>query len=147
MPKLLTAQQVAAYDRDGYVFPIDVLSASEVAQARSELENWERENGKAIDFPEKSKSYLLFEWADRLVHHPRILDAVEDVIGSDILVYHPTLFLKEARTPRLRALAPRQHLLLPGAPPARDRVGGAVGCERGRWLHAGAAGKPPLGRI
>jgi ectoine hydroxylase-related dioxygenase (phytanoyl-CoA dioxygenase family) len=51
------------------------------------------------DFPEKSKSYLLFNWADQLVHHPRILDAVEDLIGPDILVYHSTLFLKEAHTP------------------------------------------------
>jgi ectoine hydroxylase-related dioxygenase (phytanoyl-CoA dioxygenase family) len=42
---------------------------------------------------------LLFDWADQLVHHPRILDAVEDVIGPDILVYHSTLFVKEAHTP------------------------------------------------
>ena len=55
--------------------------------------------GAAIDFPEKSKSYLLFNWADQIVHHPRILDAVEDLIGPDILVYHSTLFLKEAGTP------------------------------------------------
>ena len=66
---------------------------------RSELEAWERERGAPIDFPEKSKSYLLFDWADRLVHHPRVLDAVEDLIGPDILVYHSTLFLKEAKTP------------------------------------------------
>ena len=33
------------------------------------------------------------------MHHPKILDAVEDVIGPDILVYHSTLFLKEAHTP------------------------------------------------
>jgi ectoine hydroxylase-related dioxygenase (phytanoyl-CoA dioxygenase family) len=66
---------------------------------RQELEAWERARGAAIDFPEKSKSYLLFNWADQLVHHPRILDAVEDLIGPDILVYHSTLFLKEAHTP------------------------------------------------
>jgi ectoine hydroxylase-related dioxygenase (phytanoyl-CoA dioxygenase family) len=32
------------------------------------------------------------------VHHPAILDAVEDLIGPDILVYHSTLFLKEAHS-------------------------------------------------
>jgi len=99
MPKLLTPEQVQGYERDGYVCPIDVLSPEEVRQARGELEDWERARGQLIDFPEKSKSYLLFDWADRLVHHPRILDAVEDVIGPDILVYHSTLFVKEARTP------------------------------------------------
>lgn len=99
MPKRLTPEQVAAYTRDGYVFPIPVLSPAEVAQARGELEAWERARGQPIDFPEKSKSYLLFDWADRLVHHPAILDAVQDLIGPDILVYHSTLFLKEAHTP------------------------------------------------
>ena len=99
MPKLLSASQVEAYARDGYVSPIDVLSAEEVRAFRDDLEDWEKQRGQTIDFPEKSKSYLLFNWADQLVHHPRILDAVEDVIGSDILVYHSTLFLKEANTP------------------------------------------------
>lgn len=99
MPLHLTSAQVDTYDRDGFVFPIDVLSPEEVRSFRSELEEWERQRGAPIDFPEKSKSYLLFDWADRLVHHPRILDAVQDVIGPDILVYHSTLFVKEARTP------------------------------------------------
>ena len=99
MPKLLSEAQVQGYERDGYVSPIDVLSAAEVKAFRQELEDWEKQRGQAIDFPEKSKSYLLFNWADQLVHHPKILDAVEDVIGPDILVYHSTLFLKEANTP------------------------------------------------
>ena len=99
MPHLLREEQIARYARDGYLFPVPVLSAAEVAELRGELESWERARGAAIDFPEKSKSYLLFNWADRLVHHPRILDAVEDLIGPDILVYHSTLFLKEAETP------------------------------------------------
>jgi hypothetical protein len=97
--KLLTLEQVGDYERDGFAFPIPVLTSSEVTQARSELESWERARGQTIDFPEKSKSYLLFAWADQLVHNPKILDAVEDVIGPDILVYHATLFLKEAHTP------------------------------------------------
>jgi non-heme Fe2+,alpha-ketoglutarate-dependent halogenase len=99
MPKHLTEHQVKAYDTDGFVCPIDVLSDEEARRYRQELEDWERQRGALIDFPEKSKSYLLFNWADQLVHHPAILDAVEDVIGPDILVYHSTLFVKEAHTP------------------------------------------------
>ena len=99
MTRHLSPEQVSAYERDGFVFPIDVLTPDEVRSLRSELQAWERARGAPIDFPEKSKSYLLFGWADALVHHPKILDAVEDVIGPDILVYHSTLFLKEARTP------------------------------------------------
>ena len=98
MSKLLSPAQVAAYERDGFVCPVPVLSAAEAQAARAELEAWEAARGAPIDFPEKSKSYLLFDWADQLAHHPRILDAVEDLIGPDILVYYSTLFLKEARS-------------------------------------------------
>ena len=95
----LSPGQVQAYERDGFVFPVDVLTNQEVNELRGELQAWEKARGSAIDFPEKSKSYLLFNWADQLVHHPKILDAVQDLIGPDILVYHSTLFVKEAGTP------------------------------------------------
>jgi hypothetical protein len=98
MTRLLTPEQVLRYEQEGFVHPVPVLSRAEVASLRGDLEAWERQRGAAIDFPEKSKSYLLFDWADSLVHHPRILDAVEDLIGPDILVYHSTLFVKEAHT-------------------------------------------------
>ena len=98
MSKRLSAAQVADYERDGFVCPVPVLSTAEAQAARAELEAWEAARGAPIDFPEKSKSYLLFDWADQLVHHPAILDAVEDLIGPDILVYHSTLFLKEAHS-------------------------------------------------
>ena len=94
----LSPEQVAQYERDGFLHPIPVLSPDEVRRFRGDLESWEHRRGAPIDFPEKSKSYLLFDWADQMVHHPNILDAVEDVIGPDILVYHSTLFLKEAHT-------------------------------------------------
>jgi ectoine hydroxylase-related dioxygenase (phytanoyl-CoA dioxygenase family) len=95
----LSPGQVQAYERDGFVFPVDVLTNQEVNALRGELQAWEKARGSDIDFPEKSKSYLLFNWADQLVHHPKILDAVQDLIGPDILVYHSTLFVKEAGTP------------------------------------------------
>ena len=99
MPKVLTQAQVDHYKRDGYAFPAPVLTADEVRSMRADLEYWEKQQGHPLDFPEKSKSYLLYDWADRLVHHPRVLDAVEDVLGPDILVYHSTMWIKEAHTP------------------------------------------------
>ncbi len=43
----------------------------------------------------RSKSHLLFTWMDDLVRHPKVLDAVESVIGPNILIYHLTSWLKE----------------------------------------------------
>ena len=99
MPKILTEPQIEGYHRDGYAFPASVLTPEEVRSLRADLEYWERQQGHPLDFPEKSKSYLLYSWADILVTHPRVLDAVEDLIGPDILVYHTTMWIKEAHTP------------------------------------------------
>ena len=99
MLKRLSQDQVDHYREHGYVSPIPVLTNEEVARLRAELERHEAEQGHPLEFPEKSKSYLLYGWADEIVHHPNVLDAVEDVIGPDILVYHSTTWIKEPGTP------------------------------------------------
>jgi hypothetical protein len=95
MPHALTETEIARYHADGFLGSIPVLTPAEVAALRAELEAFEKTQGKPLDFPERSKPYLLFNWADTLVRHPRVLDAVEDVIGPDILVYHTTVWIKE----------------------------------------------------
>jgi ectoine hydroxylase-related dioxygenase (phytanoyl-CoA dioxygenase family) len=47
----------------------------------------------------RQKPHLLFTWLDDLIRHPRILDAVEDVIGPDILCWGTSFFTKERRDP------------------------------------------------
>ena len=100
MGKRLSDLQVQQYETDGYLHPISVLTDDEVSVARAEIEEFEARTGKTLDYPEKSKSYLLFDWADRLVRHAAILDAVEDLIGPDILVYHTTMWIKDGNTPQ-----------------------------------------------
>lgn len=95
MPHSLTKSQVERYQSDGFVAPVSVLSEPEVRRYRSELEAYEASIGHPLAFPEKTKPYLLFEWADAMVHNDTLLDAVEDLIGPDILVYHTTLWTKE----------------------------------------------------
>jgi hypothetical protein len=60
MSKLLSPTQVAAYERDGFVCPVPVLSAAEAQTARAELESWEAARGAPIDFPKNpSLTYCL----------------------------------------------------------------------------------------
>ena len=47
----------------------------------------------------RQKSHLLFTWLNDLIRHERILDAVEDVIGPDILCWGTSFFIKEPRNP------------------------------------------------
>lgn len=99
MPKRLSHAQLDSYRNEGFAFPVDVLSPEEVRRARDGLEAWEAQSGRPLAYPEKSAAYLLFDWADALAFHPAVLDAVEDLIGPDILVYHSTIFVKEANAP------------------------------------------------
>jgi len=99
MTRRLTPAQIRSYREEGWASPVDVLSPSEVTRIRAGLEAWEQHAGKPLAYPEKSAAYLLFDWADALAFHPAILDAVEDLIGPDILAYHSTIFIKEAHTP------------------------------------------------
>jgi len=101
MGKTLTAAQIEGYHRDGYVFPITAMTPGEAAAFRAELERFEDRIGSRLPKAEhkyRSRSYLMFEWAQRLIRNPVVLDAVEDLIGPDILVYTATWFIKEAHT-------------------------------------------------
>src|SRR5499426_3976888 len=41
------------------------------------------------------KPHLLFPWVDEIVHAPEVLDAVEDLIGPDIRVFHLSVWPKD----------------------------------------------------
>jgi ectoine hydroxylase-related dioxygenase (phytanoyl-CoA dioxygenase family) len=99
MPKLLPAGAKEAFARNGYWFPVRVMSAAEAAAYRARLEAYERAAGGPIGSNMRHKVHLLFTWASDLVRHPRILDAVEDLIGPDLLCWTTNFFIKEARDP------------------------------------------------
>ncbi|WP_170365958.1 phytanoyl-CoA dioxygenase family protein [Ruegeria arenilitoris] len=99
----LTPSQAAQYWEDGFLFPLDILSADEAAQVRSELEQIERD-WMAADLPlplntyKRVNSHLVMPLAARLAMDPRILDAVEGVLGPDIMIWSAEFFIKEPRT-------------------------------------------------
>lgn len=99
MPKILSEEAVAAFRRDGYHFPIRVMPEAEIAQYRDQLEAYERRSGGPLQGNWRHKTHLLFTWIDALVHHPRILDAVEDVLGPNIHCWTTNFFIKEAQSP------------------------------------------------
>ena len=99
MGKMLTAAQAAAFERDGYLFPLRAFSAAEARGYRDALEAYEAQTGDAIHSNMRHKVHLLFRWADEVVHHPRILDAVEDILGPDLLCWTTNFFIKEANDP------------------------------------------------
>ena len=99
MPKSLTQAAIEAYRRDGYFFPVRVFSPPEAAQLRGALQAHEAAAGRPLQGKWRIKTHLLFTWADRIVHHGPILDAVEDLIGPDILCWTTNFFIKEPSSP------------------------------------------------
>jgi hypothetical protein len=102
MSASLTPEQVSQYKRDGFLYPVECLTPEDVRYYRGRLEAFEQEQGDTFGkLPDlvRSKSHLLFRWMDDLVRHPKVLDAVESVIGPDIMIYHLTSWLKEPQEP------------------------------------------------
>jgi len=97
--KALGPDAVAQYRRDGFYFPIRALSAEEALAYRARLEEVERAHGRPLGGLLRQKCHLLFTWLDDLIRHPRILDAVEDVLGPDLLCWGSSFFIKEAGDP------------------------------------------------
>lgn len=94
--KRLSAEAAAFYRKHGYFAPVRVLSAEEAERLRGRLEAHEAAHGR-LQGPMRHKSHLLFTWLDELIRHPAILDAVEDLIGPNILVWGSSFFVKERR--------------------------------------------------
>ena len=137
MPASLSPAQVEQYRRDGFLYPVDCLTPAEVAYFRGRLEDFEHAQGDTFGkLPDlvRSKSHLLFTWMDALVRHPKVLDAVESIIGPDILIYHLTSWLKEPGEPS-HVLASGRYLFRPGAGGADHCLDRAHGCHAGNGLH------------
>lgn len=88
----LSAEIIDRYQRDGIAFPIPVLSADEVGEFRKELEAVAEDQRKRFE-----NLHLQFPWAYRLVSHQAVLDAVEGILGPEILVDGNLVFYKPPR--------------------------------------------------
>lgn len=90
----LTADQIATYQRDGIVFPIQVMSEVEAANALRRFEALEAREGGRLSDKTNEKTHILLPWLNDLVRHPKILDAVESVLGPNILCWASGFFAK-----------------------------------------------------
>ncbi len=121
---MLSEDAVRRYHDDGFLFPFRAFSPETAAAYRADVERTcDKAAGPdaaisgAVSY--RVKPYLLFTWAANLVREPTILDAVEDLIGPDILVFHTTMWWKTKRSPNrvpwhqdgtYFGLAPHEHV-------------------------------------
>ena len=99
MGKCLSDNQVEKFHTDGFLSPISVFSINEALELKDKLEDAEKIWPEAFSASARNNAHLNFEFLDSIVHNKNLLDAVEDILGPNILAYASTLFIKEPRDP------------------------------------------------
>ena len=95
-----TATIVETYNRDGFVFPVDIVSEAEAKELCADLEAGERELADKSDKLSMLLSYpdqLLPSFA-KLIRNPKLVEAVSQILGPDLMVWSSGLFIKEPNT-------------------------------------------------
>jgi len=102
MPGSLTHEQMALYERDGVLFPLRVLAEAHAASLVATLEDVERTFAGRYPVKHLVKTYAMFvmPFVGDVVRSPAVLDAVESILGPDIMLWGAEFFIKEPRSPR-----------------------------------------------
>lgn len=100
-PSSLSAAQVQLFEQAGYLCPIAVLSPRETDRFLAfYLEYAERNRERLATIPPRqryqvfSETHFVMPWVYEIVTHPRILAAVEGVLGPNFLAWNTNWFSK-----------------------------------------------------
>jgi non-heme Fe2+,alpha-ketoglutarate-dependent halogenase len=96
----LTQAQVEHFRREGYAFPFDAIPAAEAASYVAKLDSYDAILGEEAQKQLKIKAHVAAPWIVALARNKNILDAVESVVGPDILLFGTSMFSKKARDVR-----------------------------------------------
>jgi non-haem Fe2+, alpha-ketoglutarate-dependent halogenase len=90
----LSANQLKQYKDEGFISPIDIFSKSRANEIRNEIEMIEEKIPGELDKSGRYNAHLISPLLDEVTHDSKILDAIQCVIGENILVCGTTLFIK-----------------------------------------------------
>lgn len=84
---------LARYQADGFLAPLPAIGPDLARETLAKIEAFEKKHG---DFPSKGlKAHLYLPWMEQIVRAPAILDAVESIVGPDILCWSSRFFIKD----------------------------------------------------
>ena len=90
----LSSNQLKQYKDDGFVSPINIFSKEKAKEIREEIELIENKIPTELEKSGRYNAHLISPLLDEVTHNSKILDAVESLIGRNILVCGTTLFIK-----------------------------------------------------
>ena len=106
MSGFLSTDQVAAYRRDGFLFPIEALSRDAAASYRGEIEKLESNSAdhalpQPLSYYFRENGHVVIPFMSRIARTKSVLDVVQSILGPDLLVWSCELFIKEPGTPKI----------------------------------------------
>lgn len=102
----LSDDQVEHYRDNGYLFPLDIFNAVLVDMIRAELEQAHADAvnlGLENEWPQltRANTHYLLPFVYQVATAPPLLDAVESILGPDILLWSAEFFIKGAHTDKM----------------------------------------------
>ena len=91
----LTTKQLEHYRSKGYVSPVSAFSSNEAKEIRDEIEKIEKNWPGSLEGINRNYVHLVSPVLNKICFNKNILDAVESVIGKNILICGTTLFIKD----------------------------------------------------
>ena len=91
----LSKSKINQYNEKGYLAPIDALTKDEANEVKDEIEFIEKKWPNELEGLGRNYVHLISPIFDKVVHNSKILDAVESIIGKNILACGTTLFIKD----------------------------------------------------
>ena len=90
----LSSNQLKQYEDEGFVSPINIFSKDKAKEIRNEIEIIENDMPEELDNSGRYNAHLISPLLDEVTHDTKILDAVQSLIGENILICGTTLFIK-----------------------------------------------------
>ena len=90
----LSSNQLKQYKDEGFISPLNIFSKEKAKEIRNEIELIEKEIPGELERSGRYNAHLISPLLDEVTHNSKILDAVQSLIGKDILVCGTTLFIK-----------------------------------------------------
>ena len=90
----LTTDQLNHYKDKGYISPVNALTSSEAKEIRDEIEKIENKWPGALEGINRNYIHLISPIFNKICLNKNILDAVQSIIGKNILICGTTLFIK-----------------------------------------------------
>lgn len=83
------------FNNDGFIYPVKAIEENDAINIKKKYLNFYRSiNSQSYRIEHKTKTHLLFKWANELVFNENIIQAVKKLLGNDFVAWNSLIFLK-----------------------------------------------------